>query len=110
MDGAVPLVCAASRKHVSINDQQNRVRRRRRAEWRRWNISMNVTCLTDENGDALERYHYDPYGNVTMFTGGWGARSSSSYDNSVLFCGYWRDKETGLYCVRRCFHRRTLDR
>jgi len=67
--------------------------------------NMNVTCLTDTGGDAVERYLYDPYGVVTFFDGSWGARSASGYDNSILFCGYYRDRETGLYHVRyRMYH------
>ncbi|MDY7009363.1 MAG: RHS repeat-associated core domain-containing protein, partial [Planctomycetota bacterium] len=68
--------------------------------------NMNVTCLTDENGDAVERYHYDPYGNVTIYDDDWSeTRSSSSYDNNILYCRYYRDGETGLYHVRyRMYH------
>ncbi len=67
--------------------------------------NMNVTCLVDSNGDAVERYMYDPYGNVTFLTGVWakvgGTGTSSAYDNNILFCGYYRDAESGLYQVRR---------
>ena len=67
--------------------------------------NMNVTCLTDEDGGVLERYSYGPYGNVTIYNGDWSqTRSSSSYDNPVLYCGYWRDKETELYHVRMRFY------
>ena len=72
--------------------------------------NMNVTCLTDENGDAVERYHYSPYGEVTFMDGSWGSRSSSSYDNNVLYCGYYRDAETGLYSVRNRFYHAPLGR
>jgi RHS repeat-associated protein len=48
---------------------------------------------------------YDPYGNVTIYDGSWGSRGSSSYDNSLLYCGYYHDNETGLYHVRnRMYH------
>jgi len=67
--------------------------------------NMNVTCLVDTGGDAVERYLYDPYGAVTFLDGSWSSRSASAYDNSILFCGYYRDKETGLYHVRhRVYH------
>jgi RHS repeat-associated protein len=66
---------------------------------------MNVTCLIGIDGDALERYVYDPYGNVTIYDGSWGSRSTSSYSNSLLYCGYYHDNETGLYHVRnRMYH------
>ena len=34
---------------------------------------MNVTCLVDTGGDALECYHYDPYGNLTVLDADWSA-------------------------------------
>ena len=60
-----------------------------------------VTCLVDDAGDAVERYIYDAYGTVTIYNSDWSStRSASSYDNSILYCGYYRDAETGLDCVR----------
>jgi len=68
--------------------------------------NMNVTTLTDTGGDAVERYTYDPYGKVTIYDGTWtNTRNSSSYDNAILYCGYYRDDETGLYHVdHRTYH------
>ena len=68
--------------------------------------NMNVTTLADTGGDAVERYTFDPYGKVTIYDGTWtNTRGSSSYDNSYLYCGYWRDNETGLYHVdHRTYH------
>jgi len=68
--------------------------------------NMNVTTLVDTGGDALERYVYDAYGQVTIYDSTWAnTRSSSSYDNAILYCGYYRDAETGLYHVRnRMYH------
>ena len=72
--------------------------------------NMNVTCLTDTGGDAVERYLYDPYGGVTFKTGGWGARGSSSYANFILYAGYYQDDETGLYHVRNRYYHALLGR
>jgi len=68
--------------------------------------NMNVTALADTTGAVVERYAYDPYGEVTIYDGSWANPSStSSYDNPILFCGYYRDVETGLYHVRnRPYH------
>ena len=33
--------------------------------------NMNVTALVDTNGDAVERYVYDPYGHCTVYNGDW---------------------------------------
>ncbi len=67
---------------------------------------MNVTCLVDTDGDALERYVYDPYGKVTIYDDDWSeTRSVSSYANPILFAGYYRDDETHLLHVRnRMYH------
>ena len=73
--------------------------------------NMNVTTLVDTAGDALERYVYDPYGAVTIYDDDWSeTRGSSSYDNPILYCGYYRDAETGLYCVRNRFYHAQLGR
>ena len=64
-----------------------------------------MTALVNSAGTVLERYLYDPYGNVTVMDGSWGGRSGSLYDATILFAGYWRDAETGLYHVRnRMYH------
>jgi len=75
--------------------------------------NMNVTALIDGDPnsgtfrDVLERYRYDPYGHVSVMDGSWNSRSASSYDNHILFAGYYRDTETGLYHVReRMYHPR----
>jgi len=63
-----------------------------------------VTTLTDTGGDAVERYLYGPYGKVTIYDGTWtNTRSSSSYDNTILYTGREYDPETGFYDFR---HRR----
>ena len=71
---------------------------------------MNVTALVDVNGDAVERYAYDPYGKVSIYDASWSSRSSSSYNNSILFAGYYRDGETQLYHVRFRFYHPHLGR
>jgi len=71
--------------------------------------NMNVTCLTDTGGDAVERYVYDPYGNCTVYNSDWSATVAwaASKKNNIRFCGYYFDNETGLYTVRhRIYHPR----
>ena len=74
---------------------------------------MNVTCLVNTAGQAVERYYYDPYGKMHVLDGSTGgqtdwaddADNESDVDNDVLFSGYQRDFETGLYNVRnRVYH------
>jgi len=67
--------------------------------------NMNVTALVEDDGDIAERYVYDPYGRVTVYSDDWSdTRSTSAYDNAILYCGYFFDNETGLYCVRYRFY------
>jgi RHS repeat-associated protein len=67
--------------------------------------NMNVTALVESDGDVVERYVYDPYGKVTIYDGTWAnTRSTSSYDNNILFAGYYHDWETGLYHVRNRYY------
>mgnify|MGYP006290344901 CR=1 FL=1 len=67
--------------------------------------NFNTTALVNTAGTVLERYVYDPYGRVTVTDGTWTGRAGSLYESMVLFAGYWRDTETGLYHVRnRMYH------
>jgi RHS repeat-associated protein len=67
--------------------------------------NMNVTALVSDDGTVLERYAYTPYGKPSFFDASWNPRADSAYDNSILYCGYFSDAETGFYDVRhRCLH------
>jgi RHS repeat-associated protein len=76
---------------------------------------MNVTALVDTDGDVVERYVYDAYGQATVLHGADDADGAvteweedtggSDWDNRVLYAGYRFDAETGLYHVRhRSYH------
>jgi len=70
-----------------------------------------VTTLTDTGGDAVERYLYGPYGKVTIYDGTWtNTRSSSSYDNTILYTGREYDPETGFYNYRGRYYHAALGR
>lgn len=67
--------------------------------------NFNVTTLVNTAGDAQERYIYEPYGEVDVFTGSWGSRGPSSYANRYMFTGREYDSETGLFHFRmRDYH------
>jgi len=88
--------------------------------------NFNVTALVDEvevdSWQVVERYMYDAYGVVTVLDGcstgdadNPGGESDTEWDpdpdgvsdylNPILYCGYYRDLETGLYHVRmRPYH------
>jgi RHS repeat-associated protein len=80
--------------------------------------NMNVTAVLDTSGNVVERYMYDPYGNVTVLDGTTGGQTDWAVDadgdsdvsNEILYCGYRYDTETGLYHVRHRMHHPTLGR
>jgi len=73
--------------------------------------NQNITSLIDASGAALERYVYDPYGRVTIFTADWSStRSTSLYSNYVLYTGRHLDPETGLYYYRARYYSAELGR
>jgi RHS repeat-associated protein len=74
--------------------------------------NFNVTAVVDTDGEALERYRYDPYGRPGYMSGDfadWGA-SPQGCGNRVLYAGYLRDKGTGLYLARNRYYHPTLGR
>ena len=88
-----------------------------------YDANFNVTGLM-RNTDAqvVERYMYDPYGKLTVLNGqadadgavaDWSADTSpdaSDWGNELLYCGYRRDVETGLYHVRHRYYHPTMGR
>jgi RHS repeat-associated protein len=72
--------------------------------------NFNVTALAGTDGSVLERYAYDAYGQPRFYAADWSTRSQSSYANAILFCGYFRDGETGLYHVRHRYYHPRLGR
>jgi RHS repeat-associated protein len=70
----------------------------------------NTTAVVDANSNVVERYSYDPYGQVQFFNASWGALGSSAFVVDVLYAGYFRDSETGLYHVRNRSYHPTLGR
>ena len=73
--------------------------------------NFNVTALADPNGAVLERYAYDAYGQPRVYDPNGSPRAyGSSYGNAILFCGYFRDAETGMYHVRNRYYHPALGR
>jgi RHS repeat-associated protein len=60
----------------------------------------SVVALTDGNGNLVERYEYDPYGQPLFFDANDNALSQSAIGNTILFTGRDYDAETGLYYYR----------
>ena len=63
--------------------------------------NYNVTAVVQYASGSwavAERYTYDPYGNVTIYTPDWGGTlTSSSVSNTIFFAGESFDTATGLY-------------
>ena len=74
--------------------------------------NFNVAGLVDMAGTVRERYAYDAYGapRVLDADGSSDADNASDFANEILFCGYCRDAESGLYCVRNRYYHPRLGR
>ena len=60
----------------------------------------SILAITDANGTVVERYEYDPYGNVTIFDARGSILQNSTIGNRYMFSGREYDNETGLYYFR----------
>jgi RHS repeat-associated protein len=60
----------------------------------------NVMAITDANGNVVERYKYQDYGEPEFFDGSGTPIPSTTIDNPYLFTGRRRDTETGWYYYR----------
>ncbi len=63
---------------------------------------FNVVALTDQSGNVVERYAYDPYGSQSALDANWNLLSGGServWGIVVGFTGRWLD-ETGLWYFR----------
>ena len=70
--------------------------------------NMNVTALVNTSGTVVERYLYDPYGAVKVYSDDWSTvvtTWAASKKNNIRYCGHFFDDESGLYHVRhRSYH------
>jgi RHS repeat-associated protein len=67
-----------------------------------FNALGSVVALSDADGDTVQVYEYDVYGQV--------AASDPNHTNPFLFTGREFDKETGLYYYRARYYNPTLGR
>jgi RHS repeat-associated protein len=59
--------------------------------------NQNVTALVDTSGNVVERYTYDPYGQVTVMDGAWNVLAGSAFDSRYLFQGGRYEAAIGDY-------------
>ncbi|MBU2221401.1 MAG: hypothetical protein KJ722_02160 [Candidatus Omnitrophica bacterium] len=60
----------------------------------------SVVQMTDEEGQVVEQYEYDAYGNVKIYDSSHALCPTSSIGNTYYFTGRVLDEETGLYYYR----------
>jgi RHS repeat-associated protein len=60
----------------------------------------NVAALTDQNGNLVESYAYDPYGKPTIYAPNGTVRSASAVGNRFMFAGREYIAQLGLYDYR----------
>ncbi|MBO7586933.1 MAG: hypothetical protein J6T13_07115 [Bacteroidales bacterium] len=68
--------------------------------WYHKNHLGSVTALTNEQGNVVERYEYDPYGKLTIYEANNSTSALSTVGNIYYFTGREYDFETGLYHYR----------
>jgi RHS repeat-associated protein len=79
--------------------------------WVQQDANYNVTALVNGSGSVVERYAYDPYGQVTVYEPDYSAvRSGSSYAWVYLHQGGRFEVVSGLYHFRRRDYSPTLGR
>jgi RHS repeat-associated protein len=73
--------------------------------------NYNVTAIFDNSGNVVERYVYDPFGQVTVLDAGWVKRSAGSqFAWQYLHQGGRFDATSGLYHFRHRDYSPTLGR
>jgi RHS repeat-associated protein len=77
--------------------------------------NFNVTAAVDDDGNAVvERYAYTPYGHRAIlnadYSVGGGNGTISAIDNTHLYTGRERDRNTGLQLNRRRFYHPLIGR
>ena len=69
------------------------------------NTIYSVYALTDENGDIVERYDYDPYGKHILIAGATRTENgTSTIGNPFTFTAHAFDDETGLVYMRMRYY------
>lgn len=70
----------------------------------------NVLGITDATGSVVERYEYDPYGNMSLYNSNGNPIQVSAIGNPMFFKEKYFDAETGLYYDRARYYSSYLGR
>jgi len=57
----------------------------------------SVVALSDSDGNIVEQYKYDVFGEPTIYDANGTVIDESNYGNPYMFTGRRYDSETGLY-------------
>ena len=72
--------------------------------------NYNTTAIFDNSGNVVERYVYDPFGQVTVLDAGWNTLAASAVGWLYLHQGGRFDATSGLYHFRHRDYSPTLGR
>ena len=75
-----------------------------------YDANWNVTAIANATSGVLERYTYDPYGDVTVLYANWTVRGGSPYGWNYLHQGGRLDVDSNLYHFRHRDYSGTLGR
>jgi RHS repeat-associated protein len=78
--------------------------------WVQQDANWNVTALVSSSGSVVERYDYDPYGQVTYLNASWSTISGSAYGWIYGFQGLRLDTATGNNSTPARDYRPTMQR
>ncbi len=70
----------------------------------------SVVAISDVNGNVVEKYSYDVFGEATIRDANDDIRTTSAYGNSRMFTGREFDSETGLYYYRARYYNPAIGR
>jgi len=70
----------------------------------------SVIALSNEDGEIVERYSYDVFGDVTIRDANDEIRDTSLYGNPYMFTGRRYDSETGNYYYRNRYYNPDIGR
>jgi RHS repeat-associated protein len=73
-------------------------------------VNWNITAVLNTSGSVVERYVYEPYGQVTYLTATWGSQSSSTVAWVYQRQGQRLDVSVGTYDSRARVYDPTLGR
>ncbi|PIR16399.1 MAG: hypothetical protein COV46_08445, partial [Deltaproteobacteria bacterium CG11_big_fil_rev_8_21_14_0_20_49_13] len=75
-----------------------------------YNYQGSIVAVTNTAGEVVEKYAYDPFGNVTITDAVGNELGASTIENPFYFTGQILDSETGLYNFRNRYYNPKIGR